>query len=56
MFGRGRVQNGILVEPKEAFGPGDEIRLAAFRNTIWYDEFIPHQMNELPFFVVQAFN
>ena len=38
MFGRGRVQNGILVQPTEEFNPRDEIRLEAFRSEIWYVE------------------
>lgn len=56
MFGRGRVQNGILVEPKETFDPRDERRLAEFRNMIWYDEFIPRHMCQPSFFVAQAFD
>lgn len=38
MFGRGRFQAGVLVDPKPnfKFDPSDEIKLAAFRNTIWY--------------------
>lgn len=37
VFGRGRLQAGILVEPKSdyAFNPIDEPRLAEFRNTLW---------------------
>ena len=35
MFGRGRVQNGVLVQPAEEFDPRDEARLEAFRNQIW---------------------
>ena len=37
MFGRGRFQNGVLVEPKKefAFNPRDEVKLAEFRNIIW---------------------
>ncbi|KAI0040339.1 acetyl-CoA synthetase-like protein [Auriscalpium vulgare] len=37
MFGRGRFQNGVLVEPKRefAFDPSDERLLAAFRERIW---------------------
>lgn len=41
MFGRGRVQNGILIEPKEVFDPSDEERLAKFRNRIWYVSILP---------------
>ncbi|KAH9911783.1 acetyl-CoA synthetase-like protein [Epithele typhae] len=35
MFGRGRFQNGILVQPKEEFDPRDEPRVERFRNEIW---------------------
>ncbi|TFK84744.1 acetyl-CoA synthetase-like protein [Polyporus arcularius HHB13444] len=35
MFGRGRLQNGVLIQPKEPFDPEDEGKLAAFRNKIW---------------------
>lgn len=37
MFGRGRFQNGVLIEPtkEEQFDPEDLDKLAAFRNTIW---------------------
>ena len=37
MFGRGRFQNGVLVEPTEeyAIDPSDEKQVAAFRNMIW---------------------
>ncbi|KAI0309336.1 male sterility protein-domain-containing protein [Amylostereum chailletii] len=35
MFGRGRFQNGILVEPKVPFDPSDVGKLAQFRNNIW---------------------
>lgn len=37
MFGRGRFQAGILVDPKSEyrFDPSDEVRLAEFRNKIW---------------------
>ncbi|KAJ8508691.1 hypothetical protein ONZ45_g9065 [Pleurotus djamor] len=35
MFGRGRFQNGVLIQPREEFDPKDEIRLAEFRNQIW---------------------
>ncbi|PCH42383.1 acetyl-CoA synthetase-like protein [Wolfiporia cocos MD-104 SS10] len=37
MFGRGRFQAGILVDPKPEFrfDPSDEARLAEFRNKIW---------------------
>ncbi|KAI0718411.1 acetyl-CoA synthetase-like protein [Cerioporus squamosus] len=35
MFGRGRFQNGVIVQPKEPFDPTDEETLEAFRNKIW---------------------
>ncbi|TFY70598.1 hypothetical protein EVG20_g2397, partial [Dentipellis fragilis] len=37
MFGRGKFQNGVLVQPAPAyaFDPSDLERLEAFRNTIW---------------------
>ncbi|OBZ73545.1 hypothetical protein A0H81_05885 [Grifola frondosa] len=37
MFGRGRFQAGIIVDPKPdfKFDPADEVKLAEFRNKIW---------------------
>ncbi|TFK32327.1 acetyl-CoA synthetase-like protein [Crucibulum laeve] len=35
MFGRGRFQNGVLVQPEQPFDPQDEGKLADFRNVIW---------------------
>ena len=37
MFGRGRFQNGVLIDPKPqfAFDPKDETKLEAFRKLIW---------------------
>ena len=37
MFGRGRLQAGILVEPKPeySFDPSNEAKLAEFRNKVW---------------------
>ncbi|KAH9834865.1 uncharacterized protein C8Q71DRAFT_797672 [Rhodofomes roseus] len=37
MFGRGRLQAGILVDPKPEYtvDPSDEAKLAVFRNMIW---------------------
>ncbi|CCL99492.1 uncharacterized protein FIBRA_01510 [Fibroporia radiculosa] len=37
MFGRGRFQTGVLIEPEAeyAFNPTDETKLAEFRNMIW---------------------
>ena len=39
MFGRGRFQNGVLIEPKPqfAFDPSDAKKLEEFRNAIWYE-------------------
>ncbi|KAJ7894322.1 hypothetical protein B0H14DRAFT_802925 [Mycena olivaceomarginata] len=37
MFGRGRFQTGVIVDPKPAFkfDPADQDKLAEFRNMIW---------------------
>ncbi|KLO18919.1 acetyl-CoA synthetase-like protein [Schizopora paradoxa] len=35
MFGRGKFQNGVLIEPREAFDPSNVERLTKFRNEIW---------------------
>ncbi|KIJ41934.1 hypothetical protein M422DRAFT_780151 [Sphaerobolus stellatus SS14] len=37
MFGRGRFQAGIIVDPKPTFklGPADQAKLAEYRNKIW---------------------
>ncbi|KAF7349949.1 Acetyl-CoA synthetase-like protein [Mycena venus] len=37
MFGRGRFQAGVIVDPKPAykFDPADQVKLAEFRNMIW---------------------
>lgn len=37
MFGRGRFQVGVLVDPKVEFkfDPTDEVKLADFRNKLW---------------------
>ncbi|KLO12999.1 acetyl-CoA synthetase-like protein [Schizopora paradoxa] len=35
MFGRGKFQNGIIIEPKEAFDPSDAKKLSRYRNSIW---------------------
>ena len=40
MFGRGRFQNGILIQPKEGFDPCDEVKLEEYRNKIWYVIFL----------------
>lgn len=38
MFGRGRLQSGILIEPKKEFSVdvNDPRALEAFKNKIWY--------------------
>lgn len=38
MFGRGREQAGVLIEPTREYAipPGDDKALAEFRNRIWY--------------------
>ncbi|OBZ74338.1 4-chlorobenzoate--CoA ligase [Grifola frondosa] len=37
IFGQGRFQNGVLVEPKDdlKFNPDDQLKLIDFRNKIW---------------------
>ncbi|KAI9058660.1 acetyl-CoA synthetase-like protein [Trametes sanguinea] len=35
MFGRGRFQNGVLIQPEEPFDPSDDAKLEDFRNKIW---------------------
>ncbi|KAH9935954.1 acetyl-CoA synthetase-like protein [Epithele typhae] len=35
IFGRGRVQNGVIVQPTKPFDPADDATLETFRNTIW---------------------
>jgi hypothetical protein len=38
MFGRGKFQAGVIIDPKPSFkfDPSDEGELANFRNQIWY--------------------
>lgn len=38
MFGRGKFQNGVLVQVKKeySFDPQDVDKLASFRDLIWY--------------------
>lgn len=38
MFGRGKFQNGVLIEPTEdyAFDPSDIKQVEMFRNKIWF--------------------
>jgi len=54
MFGRGQFQVGVLVDPKAEFkfDPTDEVKLAEFRNMIWFVmfhvyEFKPAHLNIL---------
>ncbi|KAI0314196.1 acetyl-CoA synthetase-like protein [Amylostereum chailletii] len=35
VFGNGRFQNGVLIQPTEPFDPADVTLLAKFRNDIW---------------------
>ncbi|TFY78273.1 hypothetical protein EWM64_g5737 [Hericium alpestre] len=35
MFGRGRFQNGVIIQPKDEFDPNDTEELAEFRKVIW---------------------
>lgn len=37
MFGRGRFQNGVIIEPTREFtlDPQDQKQVAEFRNLIW---------------------
>ena len=37
-FGRGRFQNGVIIQPvpQSQFDPNDEGKLIEFRNAIWY--------------------
>ncbi len=35
MFGRGKFQNGVLIEPTEPFDPVNSEKLSKFRNAIW---------------------
>lgn len=38
MFGRGKFQPGVLIDPKPEykFDPNDIAKLEAFRNAVWY--------------------
>lgn len=36
MFGRGKFQNGVIIEPTQPFDPTDSEKLAKFRNDVWY--------------------
>ncbi len=35
IFGRGRFQNGVIIQPKEPFESSDEAKLEEFRNAVW---------------------
>ncbi|KAL7278804.1 hypothetical protein ACG7TL_007815 [Trametes sanguinea] len=35
IFGQGRIQNGVIIQPKEPFDPSDDAKLEEFRNKIW---------------------
>ncbi|KAI0673258.1 acetyl-CoA synthetase-like protein [Trametes maxima] len=35
IFGRGRLQNGVIIQPQNPFEPSDEIKLEEFRNKVW---------------------
>lgn len=55
MFGRGKFQNGILIEPAEDFpvDPKNVKEVEAFRNRIWYvfaTEFRPDTYTQCPSF------
>ena len=47
MFGRGRFQNVLLVQPTEPFDPRDETQLEAFRNLIWLARYTWHPVHLL---------
>lgn len=47
MFGRGKFQNGIIIEPKEPFNPLDSGKLSQFRNAIWSVNYIPPRLSAL---------
>lgn len=40
MFGRGRFQNGVLLQPSTPVNPENESELIAYRNLIWYAGFL----------------
>lgn len=35
MFGRGRFNAGVIIDPKEPFDPSDAEKLIEFKNKIW---------------------
>ena len=53
MFGRGRPQNGIIVQPTKGYqvDPNDPIALAQFRDAIWWVCVASSQFIQLILFV-----
>lgn len=56
MFGRGKFQNGVIIEPTQPFDPTDSEKLAKFRNDVWcvvllilflFQNFIPETVSRL---------
>ena len=35
VFGHGRFQNGVLLQPREPFDPADARALEVFRDRVW---------------------
>lgn len=50
MFGRGRFNPGVIIDPKPefAFDPEDQEKLAEFRNKIWCVDRRSHIPNAAP--------
>ena len=48
MFGRGRFNPGVIIDPKPefAFDPEDQEKLAEFRNTVWCVDHDPPVRNQ----------
>ena len=40
VFGHGRFQNGVLLQPREPFDPADARSLEAFRDRVWCVRFL----------------
>ena len=57
MFGRERFQTGVIIEPKPQyqFDPSDEMKLANFRNMIWYGFAVHSHWVLIYIFVLQAY-
>ncbi len=36
VFGSGRAQVGVLIQPKEPFDTSDRVKVRSFRDIIWY--------------------